>query len=379
TRDMEVSGVVLRQIPSVSGSVAVGRYSGLRSVSEFSGNSRAVWFRNRTFRGIMCNNEFADKGHMNYYFEPTRCGDGEKEKIKVLEKEKKAMKKKAKVLKSLSKNLNMFSSIGFGLDPEAGLVSEIQNKTISEATEILVKQLEQLKAEEKLLKKQRKEEKAKAKAMKMMTEMDSESSSSSESSDSDCDKGKVVDMSSLRNKAKPILDPLQSESTVATLPRIQETLIPNKLEEDSRSCKNTVEALQLALLQTSTVFPSIPNPGQTLKTIEAVPVVGLPLKRVEVCMGGKCKKSGGAVLLDAFQKAMTGMQGSAVACKCMGKCRDGPNVGVVNETDAVVVTDSVRTPSKTVCLGVGLQDVETIVTSFFDEECSREGLGYVSH
>lgn len=232
---------------------------------------------------------------------------------------------------------------------------------LQEATEILVKQLEQLKAEEKLLKKQRKEEKAKAKAMKKMTEMDSESSSSSESSDSDCDKGKVVDMSSFRNKAKPTLEPLQPEATVATLPRIQ---------EDAQSYKNTSEVLQIAL-QTSTVFPSMPNPGQTLKTVEAVSVVGLPLKRIEVCMGGKCKKSGGAVLLDEFQRAMTGFEGSAVACKCMGKCRDGPNVRVVNESNAVM-TDSVRTPSKTVCVGVGLQDVETIVTSFFDEECSRE-------
>uniref|UniRef100_A0A1J3JRA9 Diacylglycerol O-acyltransferase 3, cytosolic n=1 Tax=Noccaea caerulescens TaxID=107243 RepID=A0A1J3JRA9_NOCCA len=366
---MEVSGVVLRQIPCVSGSVADGRYSGLRSV--FSGDAQTVRFRTRKFRGVMCNNEFADKAHMNYYLEPIRCsGGGEKEKVKVMEKEKKAMKKKAKVLKSLSKNLNMFSSIGFGLDPEAGLVSEIQNKSISEATEILVKQLEQLKAEEKLLKRQRKEEKAKAKAMKMMTDMDSESSSSSDSIDSDCDKGKVVDMSSFRNKSKPILEPFQPESTVATLPK--------NLEEDAHSCKNTVEALQLAMLQTPSVFPSMANPGQTLKTTDAGSVVGLPLKRVEVCMGGKCKKSGGAVLLDEFQKAMTGMEGSAVACKCMGKCRDGPNVRVVNETDAVL-TDSVRTPSKTVCVGVGLQDVETIVTSFFDEECSRQGLDYVSY
>ena len=310
----------------------------------------------------MCNNnEFADKGHMSYYSgtRTTRCVGEGKDKMKVMEKEKKKeMKKKAKVLKALSKNLNMFSSIGFGLDPEAGLVAEIQNKTISEATEILVKQLDQLKAEEKLLKKQRKEEKAKAKALKMMTETDSESSSSSsESSDSDCGKGKVVDMSSLRNKA--VLEPLQPESSVATLPRIQED-----------SCKNTGEALKLALLQSaaaSTAFPSVVNPGLPLKKVEAVSVVGLPLKRVEVCMGGKCKKSGGAVLLDAFQNAMTGMEGSAVGCKCMGKCRDGPNVRVVNETDAVM-TDSVRTPSKTVCVGVGLQDVETIVTSFFDEE-----------
>lgn len=123
---MEVSGVVLRQIPCVSsGSVAC-----LRLVSEFSGNTRTVGFRTKKFCGIVCNNEFADKGHMSYYIEPTRCGE-EKEKVKVMEKEKKALKKKAKVLKSLSKNLNMFSSIGFGLDPEAGLVGEIQTKTIS--------------------------------------------------------------------------------------------------------------------------------------------------------------------------------------------------------------------------------------------------------
>lgn len=230
---------------------------------------------------------------------------------------------------------------------------------MQEATEILVKQLDQLKAEEKLLKKQRKEEKGKAKALKMMTEMDSESSSSSESSDSDCDKGKVVDMSSLRNK--PILEPLEPQSSVATLPRIQ---------EDTGSCKNTGEALKLALLESaaaSTAFPSVVNPGLPLKTVEAVPFVGLPSKRVEVCMGGKCKKSGGAVLLDEFQKAMAGMEGSAVGCKCMGKCRDGPNVRVVSETEDAVMTNSVRTPSKTVCVGVGLQDVETIVTSFFGE------------
>lgn len=130
---MDVSGVVLRQIPCVSGSVADGRYSGLRLVSEFSGNNTlTVRFRTRKSRGISCNkNDFSDKSHTNYYFEPARCVGDDKEKTKVMEKEKKALKKKAKVLKSLSKNLNMFSSIGFGLDPEAGLVGEIQTKTIS--------------------------------------------------------------------------------------------------------------------------------------------------------------------------------------------------------------------------------------------------------
>ncbi|CAN8288532.1 unnamed protein product [Cochlearia groenlandica] len=342
---MEVSGVVLRQIPCFSRSVVDVRYSDLRSVSNFSGDSMTARIRTRRVRGIMCSNEFSDKAHMSYYLDPARCGGdggGEKEKkVKGMEKEKekKAMKKKAKILKSLSKNLNMFSSIGFGLDSESGLVAEIQNKTISEATEILVKQIDQLKTEEKLMKKQKKEEKAKAKALKMITDMDSESSSSSssESSDSDCDKRKVIDMSSLRNNTKPVLEePVKSEPT--------------------QSFKKTGEALLQAAASIR------------VKTVEAVES---PLKKrvVEVCMGGKCKKSGGVLLLDEFQKAMNVVEGgSAVACKCMGKCRDGPNVRVVDGANDVLVVDSVRTPSKTVCVGVGVEDVETIVTSFFGEE-----------
>ncbi|CAN8321168.1 unnamed protein product [Cochlearia groenlandica] len=301
---MEVSGVVLRRIPCVSSFVADGRYSDLRS--GFSGETRSVEFRSRRFRGITC--DFADKGHRSYYLDPARCdggGGGEKGKVNIMEKKKKKekekeMKKKAKDLKSLCKNLNMLTSIGFGLiDPEA----EIQNKTISEATEILVKKIEKLKTEEKLLKKQKKEEKAKAKAMKMESESSSSSSSSSESSNSDCDKGnKVVDMmASFRNKAKPILEPLQQQSNVATLPK--------KLEDGET----------LKLMASSMVFPSMASHGHMLNTIEAV----TPLKRVvEVCMGGKCKKLGGALLLDEFQKAAmnTGMEGSAVvACKCMGE------------------------------------------------------------
>ncbi|KAG2297970.1 hypothetical protein Bca52824_034442 [Brassica carinata] len=63
----------------------------------------------------------------------------------------------------------------------------------------------------------------------------------------------------------------------------------NQLEEDAHSCKNTGEALKLALLQSaaaSIAFPPIVNHGHTLKTVEAVPEIGLPLKRVVVCMGG---------------------------------------------------------------------------------------------
>lgn len=64
---------------------------------------------------------FQDKGHLSYYYEPTRCG-GKKEK---------EIKERAKLVKSLSKKLSTFSSVGFGVDPQDGLVGEVQSKTIS--------------------------------------------------------------------------------------------------------------------------------------------------------------------------------------------------------------------------------------------------------
>lgn len=48
-----------------------------------------------------------------------------------MEKDTKKTIKKTKVLKAKSNNFDLLSSIGFSLDPEAGLVAEIQNKTMS--------------------------------------------------------------------------------------------------------------------------------------------------------------------------------------------------------------------------------------------------------
>lgn len=53
--------------------------------------------------------------------------------------------------------------------------------------------------------------------------------------------------------------------------------------------------------------------------VEAVPDIRLPLKIVEVCMGGKCKNSGCFVLLVEFQEVTTGMERSVVDCKFMGE------------------------------------------------------------
>ncbi|MGD7309658.1 hypothetical protein, partial [Ralstonia pseudosolanacearum] len=91
------------------------------------------------------------------------------------ENKKASLKKKLKLVKGVSKDLLRFSSMGFGED---GLMGEVKGMKISEATQILLSQLKQLKAEEKDLKRKRKQEKAKLKAAG-----GSSSSSSSESSD----------------------------------------------------------------------------------------------------------------------------------------------------------------------------------------------------
>ncbi|KAG2291040.1 hypothetical protein Bca4012_006974 [Brassica carinata] len=120
-------------------------------------------------------------------------------------------------------------------------------------------------------------------------------------------------------------------------------------EIQNKTISNTGEAVKLALLQSAaapTTFPSTVNHGWTMKTVEAVPKVGLALKRVEVFSEGN----------DMHETIQ-------LACKCMGKYQDGPNVRVVNDTDNVM-TDS---------------DVETTVTSFFAKECRRESLEYVSY
>ncbi|KAL0407401.1 UNVERIFIED_CONTAM: Diacylglycerol O-acyltransferase 3 [Sesamum latifolium] len=104
-------------------------------------------------------------------------------------------------------------------------------------------------------------------------------------------------------------------------------------------------------------------------------------KKIEVCMGGKCKKSGAGALLEEFQRVV-GIEGAVSGCKCMGKCRDGPNVKVLNGFDggvAVAVADadtdaSVRGPANSLCIGVGLEDVNMIVANFLGENHNQLNL-----
>lgn len=213
---------------------------------------------------------------------------------------------------------------------------------VQEATEVLLKQLQQMRAEEKEMKRKRKEEKAKMKAAKMKTmNVVCESSSSSESSDSDC--GEVVLMTHLRRNGA-IMEPIKDEPE----PVIQET----KTLEQPSSLQPVNTATRVGLEQNE--------------------------KRIEICMGGKCKKSGAGALLEEFERVV-GVEGAVVGCKCMGKCREGPNVRVLNsmsgvELEAKELDDSVRTPTNPLCIGVGLQDVGIIVSNLFGETHENIGL-----
>lgn len=95
-------------------------------------------------------------------------------------------------------------------------------------------------------------------------------------------------------------------------------------------------------------------------------MISLRGKRVEVCMGGKCKKSGVSVLMEEFRRVV-GDEGDVVGCKCMGKCKSCFNVRVLNGED----DDFLR---NFLCIGVGLEDVGLIVVNYFGEE--KKGLGF---
>lgn len=108
---MEVAGVVFRQSPcfsSTAGDVSISRQSIVKPTS--------IRVKARKWvGGLVVSGEYSDKGHLQYY-----------EGIK-----KKEVKKKLKLLKGLSKNLNTFTEMGFCLDPDNGLDQQVKGKMIS--------------------------------------------------------------------------------------------------------------------------------------------------------------------------------------------------------------------------------------------------------
>ncbi|KAG9148610.1 hypothetical protein Leryth_017374 [Lithospermum erythrorhizon] len=319
---------------------------------------------------------FCEKGQLEYYKSSIRCG-GEKRKVKVEEK-----KKKKKGVKLLNRNLSVFYGMGFGLDSEyyqqkemndVGLAHQVKFNMMSEAAELLLEQLKQVKKEDKELKKKMKmEEKKKRKAemkstasVSCLDSSESSSSSSSESSDSESDNEMVVDLNRL--KPSSVCTPAEVPVIVPSIPTLQEDvdvllLPPTSAAEGEETYPRTGEG----------VISGLGIRGNQEKNRLGAELAGMVGKKIEVCMGGKCKKSGAATLIDEFQKVVGFNDDIVVSgCKCMGKCKNGPNVRVVNSPSSEAAPPP---PSNPLCLGVGVEDVGLIVSNFFGDESRQNGI-----
>lgn len=326
---------------------------------ELRDSSGLIRLRRRRPNSGVLSSGFCDRGHLQYYKSSSAAAaeevavSGRRMSVKEVksgkeEKSVKKMKKKQlKLLKGLSKDLSTFSQMGFGLDNHGALLDQIKGNMITEATQLLLEQLQKVKAEEKEIKRKLKEEKARMKAAARMQiqiggncEMSS-SSSSSESSDSEC--GEVVEMSSLKRGLQQVEEEAAPPYPTPIIPTL-----PSSYETDLSGAPPSIVSPQEDL----SLQPSSSSSGQAPSCCS---------KKIEVCMGGKCKKSGAGALLEEFQRVV-GIEGAVSGCKCMGKCKEGPNVKVVNALDAVATA-----ASNALCIGVGLEDVNVIVANFIDE------------
>ncbi|KAJ0978733.1 hypothetical protein J5N97_014207 [Dioscorea zingiberensis] len=302
---MEASGVSLRRAPFCTGESWMCGRRGKTS-------KRVVWVPGA---------RFVDDGHLKYY---VSCGERKKEE-----------KKRAKLVKGLEKDLSVLYSMGLGVSPEDSLTAEVKSKMISEAAELLLKQLKQLRVEEKEMKRKRKEEKAARKAAKKMKDLQDDSESSCSSSQSE-----------IKPECRP--------------PPPMEFKSPDRLMHREDCC-----------ISNNVVIEKPPPPMEfkmhredcCISSNVVIEKPSTPVNKIEVCMGGKCKRSGALQLLEEIDKKV-GMEGAVVGCKCMGKCRDGPNVKVLKHGDQDNTLKHVRNPLH---IGVALEDVDTIVANFLGE------------
>ncbi|TVU17971.1 hypothetical protein EJB05_34033 [Eragrostis curvula] len=379
---MELTGAALRRsLPSASHAVARGRRRPARVACVRSG--------------------FAEEGHLKYY-------------------EAGAPRKAA--VEAVAKDLAKLRAMGLVAGDAA------KEKVLSEATDLLLQELNQMKDEEYNMKKVRKEEKDAMKALKKQQKeakkaaamMNCEDESSSESSESDCEdeqimkvgQGMLVSTAASEDGVSCVSTVSAMECEKATMKAMKKMEKEQKkaakkamkmekkakkmamsalngcMDEDSSSesseseCEGEVVRMSRCATITapqkpvpSTVFPIIvpqipesvsPEPFSsepaTTTQCTSIAVVEKPMtNRIEVCMGGKCKKSGALALLQEFEQKV-GTGGAAVGCKCLGQCGLGPNVRLWSK-------GSLEGSGKknSLYIGVGIEDVDTIVAGLFGD------------
>lgn len=239
---------------------------------------------------------------------------------------------------------------------------------VQEAAQALLTQLEALTAEEiEMMRKQKAERDQPRKAHAKMENEDgradeeesssSSSSSSESSSDSEC--GEVVSMKDLRVAAAQQHRTELREELQQRQPLLQVVGCQTAAPMDPQ-----IHLLEWSTMQVEACIDAAP-------AITAAPEEATEKTKIEVCMGGKCKKSGAQQLVEAFERVL-GADGAVSVCKCLGKCRDGPNVRVVSSRAATSTTNEEEAmedpPTAPICVGVGLQDVQVIVASYFGDK-----------
>lgn len=216
----------------------------------------------------------------------------------------------------------------------------------------MIAELRHLRSEQKEEKRKRKEEKAQRKAtlVKAKAKIDSgsssssSSSSSSESSDSDCEV--VTDMSRFRSNAlNQFID------------RKTEQEQENNKEEEKLADSSLSNQEEHPIISLQNLPEDCSNDHESSCTASG--------RRIEICMGGKCKKMGALALLEEFERKV-GKEGNVMGCKCMGKCKNGPNVRIQNESAKASVEPLINPLS--LCIGVGLEDVDAIVRNLLGKD-----------
>lgn len=370
---METARIAHRSLPRLA-SYAGDRFP---SKSHLGIGDFRVSERPRNFFGRL-NARFSDSGHQQYYVSTRREA---KKREKEKSSEIKSVKKKLKFIKRLSSDLSLFSLDMYGKESGNSLMNEekisVRNCTffildvlriwfrmndlifissMQEAVQVLQAQLQELRLEQKELKRSMKEQvKTSLKQIKGEHEfMSSSSSSSSESSDSD--KGEVIDMIRLRSNLFK-----QSENGEAwkeikerTVARPSLLIQQEELSIGELSSKCSREDSCLRGGGECSSSNSFSN-DQSKRIVEETST-----KRIEICMGGKCKKAGAGALLEEFERK-AGAECDVLVCKCTGKCKDGPNIRVSDSPNGV--QGYARPSINSLCIGVGLDDVDMILAN----------------
>ncbi|CAH9085307.1 unnamed protein product [Cuscuta europaea] len=240
------------------------------------------------------------------------------------------------------------SSIGFGLDfaESLDLLHHQQQTTISGGAETLLSHLKKLKA--------------KGKEKERCGQYDSSSSSSSsssESSDSECEG--IGNMNRRRKCDNAIVQRFTTPESkpVVVLDSQQPMLLPVSIHPLSNPINDEC--------------PSCSEMGSRT------------MKKFEVCMGGKCKKSGAQAILEELQDAVVGVPDVAVCgCKCMGKCKVGPNVRLSSTAiDHDLLHDNNNNNGnlvRSVYQSVGIHDVSLMASDFLERKGEGQGLAVAS-